>query len=80
MLTWSAVNVSSTQETVPLPDAITNGQSALLIFKPVTLDDISFRLRCVASIPGNANVVEGGKSTTVNISGKKKFLACNQQS
>ena len=70
VLTWSAVNVDGAQETLPLPDTIVNGQSSLLVFRPITFNGISFRLRCVATIP---NVIEGNTSIIINTFGKKTF-------
>ena len=70
VLTWSAINIGGSQETLPLPDAIVNGQYSLLVFKPITFNDISFQLRCVASIPENVNVIAGGTSILINIYGK----------
>ena len=71
VLTWSANNTGGAQETLPLPNSIVNGQSSLLVFRPITFNDISFRLRCVATVPENANVLEGNTSIPINIFGKK---------
>ena len=74
VLTWTAVNVGGAQETLPLPDSIIKGQSSLLVFKPITFNEVSFRLICVASIPGNANVIARDRPILINIFGKKMFL------
>ena len=71
VLTWSANNTGGAQETLPLPNSIVNGQSSLLVFRPITFNDISFRLRCVATVPENANVLEGNTSIPINIFGKE---------
>ena len=74
VFTWSAVNVG-TQETLPLPDTIVNGQSSLLVFKPMTSKEIFFRLRCEATILGN--VIAGDTAILVIIFGKKNSLLVN---
>ena len=71
VLTWSANNAGGAQETLPLPDTIVNGQSSLLVYRPITFNDISFRLRCMATTHGNTNVLEGSTSILINIFGKK---------
>ena len=74
VFTWRAVNIDDAQETLPLPNTIVNGQSSLLVFKPITFNDISFLLRCVATIPENANVIEEGTSILISIFGKNNSL------
>ena len=71
VFTWSANNLGGAQESLPLPDTIVNG---LLVFKPITFNDISFSLKCVATITRNPNVIAGGISTNINIYGKKFFF------
>jgi len=73
VLTWNATNLGGAQEALSLPAPIINEQSSQLVFRPITFNDISFSLRCTASIPGNANLIAGEAPIIVNIFGKKHF-------
>ena len=78
MLTWTATNLGGAQESLSLPEPIVNGQSSLLVFRPIMFNDISFRLRCITSIPSNANLIAGEAQITVKIFGKKLSEICTQ--
>ena len=76
VFTWSAVNDSSTQETLNLPDTVINNEiSSVLVFKPIEYRDLSVQLTCTVHFPGNGNIITGEQSTQIILVGKIKNLA-----
>ena len=71
VFTWSAVNVSSTQETLNLPNTVINNEiSSVLVFKPIEYRDRSVQLTCTVNFLGNGNIITGEQSTQLILVGK----------
>ena len=70
VFTWSAVNDSSTQETLNLPNTISNGKSSVLVFKPIEYGAILVQLTCTVNISGNGNIITGELLTRFILVGK----------